>query len=568
MESLATKSLSIKSTFAGRNVLVTGASGFVGKVWLAMLLDRVEDVGRVYVLLRRKGLRKAPKRFERIVNTSPVFAPLHAKHGANLSRFLAERIEVLDGDISEPDLGLTPAVADRVRTDLDLVVNCAGLVDFNPDPRDSLLTNVDGALNVAEFVSRSDRARMVHVSTCYVAGNVSGRIPETLRADYRPDGGSLDVETELREVREDIDRLVAEFDCDATRRDIEDSVQRRMAERELDPADGRLATSMFDAEYRKRLGRILSDHVRLRAEALGWPNIYTYSKSLAESVVALRYPHVAMTTVRPAVVESSVSFPFPGWNEGFNTSGPVVYLLGTWYRHLPSSDDHPFDVVPVDYLCNAMFIASAALLNGTHAPVYHCGTSDRNMVTVARTCELTALGHRRYYRKHGTSAVERMVLSRWDGQAVVGDHLLSLQNIRRAARGVSGALQRVSSRLPAAAGKSASRAADVADLADRQLRGVEKVIGMFLPFVHDNAYVFETPSYDRHQVTEPEFRFEPETIDWRHYWLEVQMPGLREWCYPVIQGRPIKEFKPAIPFKLAAPVDRAADVSTPALAAG
>jgi thioester reductase-like protein len=74
--------LSIHESYADRHVLLTGASGFLGKVWLAMMLDRVPEIGRIYVLLRPKALRSARDRFEKIVQTSPAFRALHERYGA------------------------------------------------------------------------------------------------------------------------------------------------------------------------------------------------------------------------------------------------------------------------------------------------------------------------------------------------------------------------------------------------------------------------------------------------------------------------------------------------------
>ncbi|HIA03401.1 MAG TPA: dehydrogenase, partial [Myxococcales bacterium] len=59
--------ISVQQAFCGKTILVTGASGFLGKVWLTMLLDRIPSVGRVYVLLRKKGLRPVSDRFEKII---------------------------------------------------------------------------------------------------------------------------------------------------------------------------------------------------------------------------------------------------------------------------------------------------------------------------------------------------------------------------------------------------------------------------------------------------------------------------------------------------------------------
>ena len=87
--------ISIRESYADKQILVTGTSGFLGKVWLVMLLERVPDVSKVYVLLRKKGLRPVTHRFEKLVNTSAAFKPLHRTHGANLSKWLRKQTTTL-----------------------------------------------------------------------------------------------------------------------------------------------------------------------------------------------------------------------------------------------------------------------------------------------------------------------------------------------------------------------------------------------------------------------------------------------------------------------------------------
>src|SRR4029077_8435687 len=122
----------------------------------------------------------------RMVEESPVFDPLYAHYGADLRRFLAERVEVIEGDVCQPDLGLTPEAGESLLKNLDLIINSSGLTDFNPDLRDALATNVDAAVNVTSFVRKSDHAGLLHLSTCYVAGARDGRVVETLRPNYTP----------------------------------------------------------------------------------------------------------------------------------------------------------------------------------------------------------------------------------------------------------------------------------------------------------------------------------------------------------------------------------------------
>jgi hypothetical protein len=69
--------------------------------------------------------------------------------------------------------------------------------------RDALLTNVDAALNVVNFVRSSDHAGLLHLSTCYVAGTRDGRVTEKLRMNYTPAGmPNFDAEQEWQSLRD------------------------------------------------------------------------------------------------------------------------------------------------------------------------------------------------------------------------------------------------------------------------------------------------------------------------------------------------------------------------------
>src|SRR5260370_10690555 len=109
----------------------------------------------------------------------------------------------------------------------------------------------------------------------------------------------------------------------------------------------------------------------------------------------LRDPGVKSAIVRPAIVESSVRYPFPGWNEGFNTTAPLMYLILKGHRNVPMGDDTALDVVPVDFIAAGMLLATAAVLAGEHEPVYQLAAIDANRVTSRRLTELTALAVRR-----------------------------------------------------------------------------------------------------------------------------------------------------------------------------
>lgn len=550
--------LSVRESLRGRHVLLTGASGFVGKVWLAMLLDRVPEVGRVYVLLRPKALVAARSRFEKFVNTSPAFRPLRERHGPELGAFLRDKVEIVDGDVTSPELGLDTVLVRRLRAELDLVVHCAGLVDFNPDLGKALATNVEGVLRVADFVETTKQARLLHVSTCFVAGERHGRIPEALVADYAPDGRDFDAERELTATREAIARIRAEHASEAHRARVHAEVD-ALVHRKHDDPSSRIVETFVRRRLRNELREALVDEGMRRARARGWPNTYTYSKSLAESLLARRSKRLRFAIVRPSIVESAHEFPFPGWNESFNGTAPLAYVMGTWFRAVPAKPDAPFDVVPVDFVCHAMTSVAAALLEDRAAPVYHVGTSDRNRLSVGRAAELIVLAHRRHYRSHGKNTLERVLKSRWDAVLVEPRSAFGLEASRELVRASHEALDLLPDKLRA----KLRRWSDAAARADRKLDQIQELVQLYLPFMYEGFHVFESPALDAIRPVEPEFAFAPEKLEWRRYWLDTHMPGLRKWTFPLIEGKRPPRDRAEHPVRLSTPPEAPARAAEP-----
>src|SRR5208283_3374084 len=178
--------LNVRESLAGKHLLLIGVTGFIGKVWLVDLLEKIPDIRKVTLLIRRNRTTSAQRRFEKIVEESPTFDTLHELHGAKLAGFLNEKVEVVEGDVSQPGLGLSPEAQTRLQRSLDVIANSAGLTDFNPDLRDALSSNVDSAINLLEFLRKCDHAGLMHLSTCYVVGMRDGRVTEDLRSNYNP----------------------------------------------------------------------------------------------------------------------------------------------------------------------------------------------------------------------------------------------------------------------------------------------------------------------------------------------------------------------------------------------
>jgi thioester reductase-like protein len=138
-----------------KNILLTGATGFLGSHLTARLLETGHHVTALVRGSKNASARDRLADVLRDVRTTP----LH-------------NLDVVEGDIALPALGLDEAAASRIASSTDEVWHCAASLSFQQEDRDEIFRmNVDGTRNVLEMVERTRTRRLQHVSTAYVAGN-------------------------------------------------------------------------------------------------------------------------------------------------------------------------------------------------------------------------------------------------------------------------------------------------------------------------------------------------------------------------------------------------------------
>src|SRR5258705_9404955 len=140
--------LSPTEIFKDRKIFLIGSTGFLGKVTLSMLLHRFPSIGRVYLTVRARSQEESESRFWNSVLTAAPFDPLRERYGNALAGFIRDKVVVLGGDIGDVNLGYSEGEAQRVADDVDIVINSAGNVTFNPTLESALRTNVVGTQNV------------------------------------------------------------------------------------------------------------------------------------------------------------------------------------------------------------------------------------------------------------------------------------------------------------------------------------------------------------------------------------------------------------------------------------
>ena len=528
--------LSVRRALDGKRVMLIGVTGFIGKVWLANTLLSLPEIGRIYLLIRRQKSNPAERRFEKTVEESPVFDPLFERYGVGLAEFLREKVEVIEGDVTQAGLGLDEEVAQDLKENLDLIINSSGLTDFNPDLRDALATNTDAAVNILEFVRGSQHAGLLHLSTCYVAGEHDGRVPERLIENYNPRRlPGFDAEREWRSLHERVQQ--AEMKAESAEVTAELKTQAQAKEHAAKDLHGAALENQIRKNRIRWLRTFLTEAGTRRAQELGWPNTYTLTKSLAESLLAKYGGAVPIAIVRPAIVETSVAKPFVGWNEGINTSASLSYLLGTYFRQLPSNERKRLDIIPVDEVCNGMTLIAAAIIERRHNRLYQLATSVTNPCDMGRSIELTSLAHRKHYRAQ--EGLESWLRLRFDAIPVSKTRYNRMS--APAQKAIIKSIQRIMAPLPLKKTPLVKT--------ERSLERLEKLIQLFEPFILLNEHDFVAENIEKlsHALVaeeESEFGYHTRLLDWWEYWINIHIPALRRWTYPLIEGRPLEARAP------------------------
>ena len=266
--------------------MLTGVTGFVGKVVLEELLRQREELGieRVYLLIRSRRRKSPADRFDQNVATSPCFALLEPGW--------RDFCQPVAGNVTDKGLGFSAPDAQLLRDNLTHIIHCAASVKFDLPVAEATSINITGALGVLEFAQSCPALkRLVDVSTAYVTPHPGDGIP---------------VEEKLVELP---------FDAE----EVYDTIRAGNADEKALMAQTRHA------------------------------NTYTLTKCIAEVLLVKRRGDTPLTLLRPSIVSACRRYPFPGWIDSRAAYAAFISLLGAGHLRVVRIDPNAVpDVVPCD----------------------------------------------------------------------------------------------------------------------------------------------------------------------------------------------------------------------------
>ncbi|XP_050557953.1 putative fatty acyl-CoA reductase CG5065 [Spodoptera frugiperda] len=329
--------------YAGRAVLITGGTGFLGKVLIERLLYTCPEVGEVHLLLRDKRGQPPRVRLNQL-KQSQAFDNVRAQCPGQL-----DKLRVVCGDVAQPRLGLDDAALQQLR-EVSVVFHSAATVKFWESLETALHQNVTSVVALMDLCDQLPKLEaLVHVSTAY---------------------------------------------SNAERRHIEERVYEA-------PAQLAGLRAMLDALPPSLLDDLTARYIAPK------PNTYVFSKAVAEATIAQRpRKHYATAIVRPSIVVSSHRHPFPGWIENLAGPSGVVVGCGKGLVHAFNLDlAARADLIPVDITIDTMLAVAWEIATDKSGEVrVYNSCSQQNPITwrafrdrVVRNVRAHPFDHLMYY---------------------------------------------------------------------------------------------------------------------------------------------------------------------------
>ncbi|XP_010995910.1 fatty acyl-CoA reductase 2 [Camelus dromedarius] len=308
----------ISAFYNGKSILITGATGFLGKVMMEKLLRTSPDLKVIYILVRPKAGQTLQQRVFQILN-SKLFEKVK-----EVCPKVHEKIRAISADLNQHDLAISKEDMQELLSHTNIIFHCAATVRFDDHLRHAVQLNVTATQQLLSIASQMPKLEaFIHISTAFANCNLKH-----------------------------IDEVI--YPCAVEPKKIIDSME-----------------WLDDAIIDEITPKLIGDR----------PNTYTYTKALGEMVLQQEGGNLNIAIIRPSIVGATWQEPFPGWIDSINGPTGLIVAAGKGFlRSIRATPMAVADLIPVDLVINLTL--AVGWYTAVHRPkstlIYHCTSGNLN----------------------------------------------------------------------------------------------------------------------------------------------------------------------------------------------
>lgn len=284
----------VKEFYEGKRVLITGATGFLGKALVEKLLRACPGIHTIYLLMREKKCVSGEERLKSLCNNR-IFEHLREKDPD-----VFNKLKLVSGDILEDELGISNDDRQELQQHCNIVFHSAACVRFDQKLKDAVDMNTKGTLRVLKLAeTMKSLEAFVHLSTAYCRCELDVLEEKLYPAVHNPD--------KIIDLVEWLDDKTLEY---------------------LEP-------------------KLISSE----------PNTYSYTKAITEDLVAEYSSKFPIAIGRPSIVTAAWKEPMPGWVDNKNGPTGLIIASGKGViRTMHCEPSYQADAIPVDVVVNGCIL--------------------------------------------------------------------------------------------------------------------------------------------------------------------------------------------------------------------